>query len=291
LKLALNGMTFSATDDLESTLNIAKGFNIKNLELWAHNIEDDGDIVQEYAYKGKDIKSAKSILEKHDINVCCVAFGCGFDKEFVKQQELFTKELIRAIEVAADFEAEIVNHYCDYVLRSIEIDFPLLEKYWEPAVRRAEQLGVILALENEGLDVTRTPKNVLSIIKHFDSKNFKTNFDATNYYQSSNEPFPYSYEILKGHIVYVHIKNGCVYNPLYCKDEKWIGGKMTGFYEGEDIYYLQAEDGIVNNDGLLSRLESDGYNGYVTLEPHTSRENAMECVKNEVLYLNSKGIY
>ena len=291
MKLALNGMTFSKTDDLKSILNISKNFEIKHIELWAHNCDNNGETIQEYAYKGKDTTSAKRMLKEYGINVCCVAFGSGFDADFAKKKDLFSQELVRTVEVAADMECGIVNHYCDHVLRDSVIDFSLLEGYWGEAIKRAEELGVVLALENEGLDITRTPENMLALIKHFDSDNFKTNFDATNYYQSSNEPFPYAYEVLKDHIVYVHIKNGCIYNPMYCLDKDWIGGRMCGANEGEDIYYLEAEDGVVNNDGLIKRLASDGYDGYVTLEPHTSRENAMRCIKHEVAYLNEKGIF
>lgn len=50
MKLGLNGMTLSETDDLESILKIANGFGIKHLELWAHNCEDEGETIHQYAY-------------------------------------------------------------------------------------------------------------------------------------------------------------------------------------------------------------------------------------------------
>lgn len=45
-----------------------------------------------------------------------------------------------------------------------------------------------------------------TIVEHMNSEYFKTNFDATNYYQAGYEGFPYAYEVLKEYIVHVHIK-------------------------------------------------------------------------------------
>jgi sugar phosphate isomerase/epimerase len=286
MKLGLNGMTLSKTDNLESILQLCNEFGIEHLELWAHNCENAGDTIHRYAYKGKDIKKAKSLIESYGIHVCCVAFGSGFDPEFSKKRELFSRELARAVEVAAEMGAGIVNHYCANVLPSANIDIAHLAGYWEPAIKRAEELDVILALENEAHDVTQTPDNTLKIITEFDSPNFKTNFDATNYYQSANEPYPYAYELLKEHIVYMHLKNGCRYHSQYCKDADWIGEDMSREFSGVGFYYTDTQSGAVNMDGVLKRFYEDGYNGYCTLEPHTTRENAIDCIKRDLAYLN-----
>jgi sugar phosphate isomerase/epimerase len=291
MKIGLNGMTLSETDDLESILKIANGFGINHLELWAHNCEDMGETIHQYAYKGKNIKKAKNLINSYGINVCCIAFGCGFDPVFSKEQKLFSRELVRAVEVAAEMGAGIVNHYCGHVLPSENIDIAYLAEYWDPAIKRAEQLGIILALENEAHDVTQTPENMLKIITEFNSNCFKTNFDPTNYYQSANEPFPYSYELLKDHIAYMHIKNGCKYNPLYCKDSDWIGEAMSRDYSGMGFYYIETKSGAVNMDGVLSRLHEDGYKGFCTLEPHTSRQNALNCIKNDLIYLSKSNYF
>ena len=47
MKLGLNGMTLSATDDLASILKIANGYGIKHFELWAHNCEDAGETIHQ----------------------------------------------------------------------------------------------------------------------------------------------------------------------------------------------------------------------------------------------------
>ena len=243
------------------------------------------------AFKGKDVNGAKSIFKDFGLNVCCVTYGCGLDRQFVSQPELFSDEFLRAIDVAAELGAKIINHYIDEIHPYPNIDFAYLEKFWGRAIRHAEQTGIVLALENEAHDITGSPENMLALINHFDSNSFKTNFDATNYYQSSNEPFPYAYELLKEHIAYVHIKNGCRYDPQFCIDKEWIGGKLSRENTGGYIYYLDAQSGAVNIDGLLTRLDDDGYDGYGSLEPHTTRQRAIDCIKKEVAWLKAKTIF
>jgi len=288
MKVGLNLNTFAATDDLRSILNLTKGFGIRNVEFWSTNCESSAESVSKYAYAGMDTDKAKALLAEFGMNVCCFTFGGGLDPEFVMDRKRFSDEFVRAVELASEFGATIVNHYSDAITPSGIVDLEMLHEYWEGALNRAEELDITLALENEALDATKSPDNMLEIIRSFNSSSFKTNFDATNYYQSGNEPFPYAYEILKKHIVYVHIKNGCKYNAQYCTDPEWVGGPLSGTFAGTSIYYLEAGTGAVNIDGLLDRLDSDGYDGYCVLEPHTTRQNAIDCIQKEVAYLRKK---
>lgn len=57
------------------------------------------------------------------------------------------------------------------------------------------------------------------------------------------------------------------------------------------IYYCEAKDGAVNIDGLIRRLDADGYEGMCTLEPHTTRENAIKAIYAEVEYLRATGLF
>ena len=124
-----------------------------------------------------------------------------------------------------------------------------------------------------------------ALVAAMDSKYFKTNFDAANYYQAGYEGFPYAYEVLKDVIAHVHLKNGCIYHPEYGHRAECLGGAMTGLAAGEDIYYPVVSDGAVNIDGLIRRLKRDGYNGFYTLEPHTIPKVCLEYYKAETEYL------
>ena len=212
------------------------------------------------------------------------------DKELAKDPELFSRELERAVEIAYELGAKVVNHYCYHVAMGPEISFSELEKYYGRAIRKAKQRKIYLALENEAHDITQSPEGMKTIVEHMNSEYFKTNFDATNYYQAGYEGFPYAYEVLKEYIVHVHIKNGCFYHPEFGHEKQCRGGKMTGMFAGNDIYYPYASDGAVNIDGLLRRLEKDGYTGFCTMEPHTTPEKCLDFYREETAYLRERGI-
>jgi sugar phosphate isomerase/epimerase len=133
---------------------------------------------------------------------------------------------------------------------------------------------------------------MLALIEEFNSPSFKTNFDATNYYHSGNEAFPHAYDVLRDHIAYVHIKNGRKYIEAFCPDPGWIGAEpFTQSMAGNLIYYTTTKDGAVNTHGLLRRLSSDGYEGYCTLEPHTTRENSIKAIREEIAYMKDSGLF
>lgn len=103
--------------------------------------------------------------------------------------EAFSRELVATVEAAAFFGAKVVNHYSDKIQPGTVPEIDRLHRYFDAALKRAKELGVTLALENEAGDASRTPENMLAIMQAFGSPNFKTNFDATNYYHASCEAF------------------------------------------------------------------------------------------------------
>lgn len=289
MKLGLNINTFSGSDDLEGCLKLTTEFGIKNIELWANNCAAIGDSPSKFAFSGKDLDAAEQLLRQYGINVCCLTFGGGLDREFAADRDGFAKEFAYAVEVAKRFGASVVNHYADEFFDGNALDMAALDRMWEPAIQKAESLGIVLALENEAHDFTQSPVTMKKVIDHFGSKSFKTNYDPTNYYHASNEAFPTAYEILKNDIAYFHIKNGCIFNPQFCPDPEWKGGKMSGFNSSEYIYYLDAASGAVNIEAILRRMSADGYKGYCSLEPHTTRQNAIDCIHKEVKFLCGTG--
>ncbi len=291
MKLAISGEALGSVMELGDILKIVKQNGVNAIEIWPENIplEQGKALVHKRLYANRDIKKAKEILEREGVEVACVCFGAGFDHELAGNRELFAQELKRAVRIAKELGAKVVNHYCYYV--AMEEDYPLaeLQKYYEPAIAAAEKYGIYLALENEAHDITKSPVKMRQIVEAMNSDFFRTNYDATNYYQAGFEGFPYSYEVLKDLIVHVHIKNGCIYHPEFGHKEACRGQGMTGNLTGESIYYPVASDGAVNVDGMIRRLERDGYEGYCSLEPHTLPEICLEYYEEETKYLYQRG--
>ncbi|MCD8349967.1 MAG: sugar phosphate isomerase/epimerase [Planctomycetaceae bacterium] len=182
MKLGLNINTFSGSDALQGCLELTQGFGIRNVELWANNCAVIGESPSGFAFSGKDLDAAEKLLAKFDITVCCLTFGGGLDRGFAADRQGFAKEFVYAVEVAKRFGAGIINHYADEFFDGNGLDMAALEVMWKPAIRKAEELGIVLALENEAHDFTQSPKTMKKVIDHFASPSFKTNYDPNNYF-------------------------------------------------------------------------------------------------------------
>jgi sugar phosphate isomerase/epimerase len=292
MKYGISSDTF-VNESLDTILPLVKEFGVKYIELWGSNLEMRSDIpIHKYVFSDKNIKKAEKQLEKAGCRVSCLTYGIGNDPDYYKDLDAYKREFNVAIETASYFGAKVINHYSTNICKSIKPDFDLLHRYWDEAVEKAESAGIVLALENEAMDVTCLPENVLMLIEEFNSPSFKTNFDATNYYHSGNEAFPYAYDLLKDHIAYVHIKNGRRYIKEFCPDPGWIGVEpFTQSMSGNLIYYTKTKDGVLNMHGLLRQLAFDGYEGFCTLEPHTTRENSIEAIMEEISYMKCTGLF
>lgn len=290
MKFGLNVDSFHG-EQFNTLIPLLMDLGIKYIELWAPNLAQKGPVVSEFAFSDKDLKTAKDQLDKAGIQVACIGCGIGLDEEFTKDAGAYSDEFVKTVEAAAFFGAKYVNHYSTKIQIADRPDVEALKKYWAAGLKRAEELGVILCLENEATDITWSPENVLEVVRGFNSKNFKTNFDSTNYYHSGHEAYPWAYELLKDEIAYVHIKGGRKYVPEFCQDEKFIGTPMTRLFDGDTIYYCQSKYGAVNIEGELSALKKDGYNGFCVLEPHTDRNNTIIIIHKEINYLRSTGLF
>jgi sugar phosphate isomerase/epimerase len=290
IKLTMSGEALSYALSLDKALEFTRSQDIRYFELWAQNCEHLSGKIHPRLYRNRDITKTKKQLSAAGVSVACVAFGGAFHQEIVDDQALYSQELIRAIEIAADLGAGLVNHYVNLISPQFEIDFSILDCYFLEALRRAEQLGIVMVLENEAHDITHTPDKVMQIINHFNSGHFRSNFDATNFYQAGIEAFPNAYEFLKDVIRYVHIKNGCIYEPEAGHRDVWKGGKMSGYLSDQWIYYTLPDQGAVNIVGLINKLKSDNYDGFLTLEPHSNLENVISYYVTAIPLMRELGI-
>lgn len=293
MKLAASGQVFAGTQSLEDILRFFSSLHIMNLEIWPGNIPplDPAESLSPDSFEGRNIALAKEIIAAHGFQVCCVSMSAAFDAAISSSEERYAAALSYAVETARELGASYVNHYCYNLCLDEKPDMERILRPMRPAIRLAEQYGITLCLENEAHDATRTPGGMAGIIEAAASACFKTNFDATNYYHAGEEGFPEAYERLHPHIAYVHLKNGCIYRPELEHQEAFRGGSMTGRLSSHSIYYPKLYEGAVNMDGLLRRLEQDGYNGYCVLEPHTPPEYAEDYFRGETAYLRGKGYF
>lgn len=261
MNIAVSGQVLCEKYPLGEALAFIKQQGCSGIEIWPTCIEQG---VQSYGnFSAEQLYAAKEKLDKFGIEAVCVSCACAFDEDLGNDSSAYAKELCAAVEAARILGAGLVNHYC-YYLSLHNLEEENLVNAMTPGLKLAEEYGITLVLENEAHDMTRTPEGTKRILRLFDGPNFKTNYDATNYYHARQEGFPKAYDVLKDDIAYIHLKNG----------------KME-----EDIVYTSIVDGAVNIDGVVKRSIADQYSGFYTLEPHCPQEQIEQWLIRDIQYV------
>ena len=109
----------------------------------------------------------------------------------------------------------------------------------------AEEEGVVLLHENEkGIYGDIAPR-CLDILETVNSPVLKAVFDPANFVQCGQETFPEAWEMLKDHVVYMHIKDAL-----------------------PDGSVVPSGAGIGHVEEILRELSARDYEGFLSLEPH-----------------------
>ncbi len=270
MKLGINGQSLGVILDFEGTLDFLNELEINAIEIWPRNLPMLEGCAFSDDYENRDIEKALKLLREKKIEVAAVSYAAAFSRNVAENDALYSKGLAKAVETAHLLGASIVNHYC-YFLSLEALDIDKLKRCMTPALELAKKYSITMVLENEAHDMTKTPTDMKRIVEAFGDANFKTNYDAVNYYEAGVEGYPYAYDILKDVIGYVHFKNG---SRLTADSKK-------------TITYTSIEDGGVNIIGLMSRLEKDGYNGYCTVEPHCPPVEVMDYLRKDISWLKN----
>jgi sugar phosphate isomerase/epimerase len=265
LILTLSGTELDANESIVPLIEAAQENDVQWIEFW---------YPKNHALEGR-ARTVERIKEA-GLKVACVSSGTelGSDGDVSKDQN----ELLEAIELAHELNAPFANTYFGYLAR--QDDERAIAQYCAnlpPCLARAEELGVTLILENEfdafgldgvGSDITRRPLSARRLVEQVNSPHFRLTFDPCNAYFAGIEPFPYAYNLLRPHIAFVHFKDGCRVDGKEAAAE-W----KTFVDEGRDYTTCPAGAGALNWPGLVARLVADGYDGFVSVEPHAQAGN------------------
>lgn len=284
----ISGQALARVRPLDKILTLLSDLDVRWVELWPPNIEGGADPGNDYS--GKDLGRAKEILQEYGIGVACVTMPGGFAREMVEDEDAYVAALEAAVDVAEELGSYLVNNYCFYWALGHGADVRPFVQMLRSVADYALDRGVTLVLENEAHDASGTVEGMLRILEGVGSEAFKTNFDPTNYYQAGEEPFPYAYRRLEGYIGYVHLKNGCLHDPVVHSDVG-RGGTMPKLSGDQHIHYCPIPEGAVNIEGLLSQLHKDRYSGFCTLEPHVPAQMVEDYYQVEISYLRRRGVH
>lgn len=264
MDIAFSGTELKEGESIAPLVEAARRHGAGWLELW---------YPENFAAEGVDTTLER--LASASLQVATVATGTKLGSP--GDPSSHQRTLIEALELADRIGCGLVATYFGH--RSKRDDEAAINAYVEnvaPCVERAEALGVTLSLENEfdgfgndpaGSDPTRRPEAAAWLLERVGSPRFRMTFDPCNAYFAGAEPFPRFYEAVRPHITYVHVKDGSLL--VEAADPGW-----TEFADSDRRYVTRPlGEGALNWPGLLKRLTRDGYDGFLTLEPHARTDH------------------
>lgn len=237
----LTGFADEVSKDFAEQLELMNTLDIKNIEFrsaWGTKILDL-DTAQ--------LAKAKSMLADHGIAVSSL----GSDLGKIQITDDFAPHLDRtkhAMDVAHELGATNIRMFSFFMPEGDDPDTHRDEVMSRSRAMLdvAEAAGVRLLHENEKDIYGDIPRRVLDLIETMDSENYRPIFDPANYVQCDTKPFDEAYPVVGALTSYVHIK-----------DAKFADDSVVPAGEG---------DGQVAQ--VLEALRRDGFDGYLSIEPH-----------------------
>lgn len=129
----------------------------------------------------------------------------------------------------------------------------------------AEDAGVTFLHENEKDIYGDTPERVQDLHATIASENFRFIFDPANYVQVGSRPFDDAYPTIGGLTEYVHIKDALA----------------------SDDSVVPAGQGDGQIPQVLAQLEKDGFDGFLSIEPHLGDFDAFGGLSGPDLWIDA----
>ena len=182
--------------------------------------------------------------------------------------------LKRAILMAKAMGAKFVRSY-----GGVDNAGGTMEENWDRAVDAlkqvaplAEENDIIVLVENHPGTMTRTGEDTAKLLREVGSTHVLALYDPANVMHDTKEPWEYTYDVQRGLIGYVHVKDF--------------------FMEGTTRKACSVGKGIVPWDKIMAKLKADGYEGYCSFEYEKrwypdQLEDAEIGVPECINYLNS----
>ncbi len=243
-KFILSAFADEVGKDLIAQMNALDEHGIKFIEM---RRVDGKELV---CYSLDETKEIKKQMDARGFRLSSVGSPIGkisVVDDFESHLELFK----HTIEVAKIMDCRFIRMFSFYIP-----DGEAAEKYRDEVMERlnrlikaAEGRDIILLHENEKRIYGDTAERCLDIFKTMNCCYLKAVFDPANFIQCNIETYPKAYELLKDYIVYMHIKDAVL-------SEHRVVPAGYG-------------DGKVKE--ILSDLYDNGYEGFLSLEPHLNK--------------------
>lgn len=246
------------SDDFEEAARQAARFGLEALEIrnvWGkapHELSDG------------NIAKINEIAKKYNLKICAISSSV-YKADIDSQSEIeeHYERLRKSAALAVATGARYVRGFTFW--RKYELA-DVLQKIVSELKKASEiisEYGRILVIENEPATPVATAEDFKVLFDKIDFPNVKINWDPGNqlYFDGGKTiPYPNGYELIKENIEHVHLKDSFLENCV------------------------KLGEGLLDIKGQLTALLRDGYDGFVTLEPHfTAGDDSMSPEERKCL--------
>lgn len=243
----LTGFADEVSRDLKEQLDLFNQLGIKHVEFrsaWGTKVLDLSE---------DQLAQARALLDEHGVKLSSV----GSDIGKIQITDPFEEHLQRAahaVEVANFFGAPYIRMFSFFIPEGDDADAHRDEVMARTRefVKLAEAGGVTMLHENEKDIFGDIPRRVVDLVETMGSPNYRAIFDPANYVQCGVKPRDEAYDVVRPYTDYIHIK-----------DARFADSSVVPAGVG---------DGQVPE--VIRALRADGYDGFLSIEPHLGQFDA-----------------
>lgn len=239
--ITLTGFADEISAELSEQISCLESESMRYLEfrgVWGKNV---------LKLDNAELATVKEELTRHNIGVSSI--GSPIGKIMITDPfNQHLQDFERALYTAEYLESKYIRVFSFFIPKEedpVKYRDEVMERMYQ-LTRRAEQAGMVLLHENEKEIYGDTGERCLDILSTVNSPSLRAAYDPANFVQCGVKPFKEAFPILKPYIEYVHIK-----------DAVHAGGHVKVAGKG---------DGQVKE--ALTVLMQEGYEGFLSLEPH-----------------------
>lgn len=250
--MQLSIITDEISQDFPRALSVCRELQINTVELRV--IEDKNIVFHDQA----SIQHIQTLLQEKGLRVCAIAspfLKCAFDGKASVAAPGMAPEweiLQRSFEIAHLLGAPFVRTFSFLRVADPTSVRPALLEIIGEAVRRTEQAGLKLIIENEHACNIATGAETGWLLQHIPSPSFGVTWDPGNEAALGSPAFPDGYEYVRGRVLHMHVKD--------------VNRHLDGAKRPE--WFVKVGSGSIDYAQQFRLLAQDGYRGYLSLETH-----------------------
>lgn len=257
----MSGFTISAfADEIDSNLtmqmDVLASLGIHHIEMRGVN----GKNISEHSTES--IREIKKQLDARGFKISAVGSPIG-KMDVTQDFEPHFKLFLHVLELAAILGTRYIRIFSFYIpqgQKPEQFRDEVMERMAQ-MVKAAEKAGIILLHENEMGIYGESAGRCLDILQTINSPNLKAIFDPANFIHANEITFPYAYQLLKDHVIYMHIKDALL----------------------EDGAVVPSGEGDGKLPEILTDLYHSGFSGFLSLEPHLASFEGFSQLQREGL--------